>query len=110
MAVAILALFSVAPLAAETVEGILVDNKSLGKVKTYEAAKSHMRSAALAANAKKGGYSIVKQDGTVVKLDQRGNMLAVATLEASDRPKDLKVAADGEVNGGVMTTKELRLL
>jgi len=110
LAFAILGLISMAPLAAETVEGILIDNKSVGKMKTYEAAKSHMRSAALAANAKKGGYSIIKQDGSAVKLDDRGNMLAVATLEASDKQKDLRVAAEGDVSGGVMATKELRLL
>ena len=110
MVLAILALSSVAPLASETVEGILIDNKSVGKVKTYDAAKSHTRSAALAANAKKSGYSIITQDGTVVKLDGRGNILAVATLEASDKQKDLRVAADRDLGGGALTTKELRLL
>ena len=59
---------------------------------------------------KDSGYSIVTADGKVIKLDDKGVQLAIATLEASDKEKDLQVKADGKLSGDMLAVTSIELL
>ena len=108
----VLTLFAAMPLMAESVDGILMDNMCMGKfeAKGFDAAKMHTKDCALMGPCKESGFAIIQQDGTVVKLDAKGNKLALAALEASDKEKDLQVSADGKLSNGVLATKKIELL
>ena len=108
----VLALFVAMPLTAASVDGILMDNmcsSSKFAGKGFDAAKMHTKDCALMGPCKASGFAIIQQDGSVVKLDAKGNELAIAALEATSKKDDLQVSADGKVENGVLATTKLKL-
>ena len=99
------------PLAAETVEGYLVDKMcSDGVVKEgVEAAKAHTKECALMDDCKAGGYGVVTADGKFLKFDTDGDGMAVKVLGFTSRKDNIKVRVDGEVKGDSMAVKALQL-
>ena len=99
------------PLAAENVEGILVDKACSGKIveKGYGAAKMHTKMCALMDGCKASGFGVVTADGKFLKLDAEGDKQAVKALEATDKNDNITVKVDGEVSGGNLKVKSLSL-
>ncbi len=108
----VLAMFAVMPLSAASVEGIMMDNMCMGKFKDkgFDAAKMHTTDCALMDMCKASGYAIIQADGTVVKLDKKGNELAVTALEGTSKKKDLQVKANGDLHDGTLAVKSLSLI
>lgn len=107
----VLALLVAAPMSAETVDGILMDNMCIGKFKAkgYDGAKTHTKTCALMEPCKDSGYAIINEDGKVVKLDSKGNELAVKALEGTDKEKELTVSAEGKLDGDTLAVESLKL-
>lgn len=108
----VLAMFAVMPLSAASVEGIIMDNMCMGKFKDnlVDEAKTHTKDCALMDACKASGYAIIQSDGTVVKLDEKGNELAVTALEGTSKEKDLQVKAEGELSDGTLAVTSLSLI
>lgn len=106
-----LALLGAVPSFAETVEGILMDNMCSGMVqkKGYDAAKGHTKECALMDNCKASGFAVVTADGKVLKLDDKGNQMAVKALEATSKTENLTVKVDGSVSGDSIAVSALDL-
>ena len=99
------------PLAAENVEGILVDKMCSGKIveKGYGAAKMHTKMCALMDNCKASGFGVVTADGKFLKFDEKGDKQALKALEATDKSDNITVKVDGKVSGGNLQVKSLTL-
>jgi len=109
-AFALLALAS-GPLAAETVEGILIDKmcSKMVDMKGYEAAENHTKDCALMPNCQKSGFGVVTADGTFLKFDKAGDKKALEAIEGTDKEKNLTVEVDGKVDGENIKVKSLKL-
>lgn len=107
----VLALLGAIPSFAETVEGILMDNMCSGMVqkKGFDAAKGHTKECALMDNCKASGFAVVTADGKVLKLDAKGNEMAVKALEGSSKEDNLTVKVDGMVSGDSIAVSSLDL-
>ena len=105
-----LALLSV-PLAAENVEGILVDKMCSGKIveKGYGAAKMHTKMCALMDDCKASGFGVVTADGKFLKFDKKGDQQALKALEDTDKKDNITVKVDGKVSDGNLKVKSLSL-
>jgi hypothetical protein len=57
----------------------------------------------------KSGYSVLQADKTVVKLDQKGNELALALIKKTDRESDWRVNVTGTVSNGTIAVSSLTL-
>lgn len=101
-----------AQMPAQTFTGTLIDNMCFNaakmKMSQAELAK-HSRACALEEGCVKSGYALVTADGHVYKLDVKGNMDAVAALNASKQAADLKVTVMGSNQGGTLTVKSVML-
>ena len=99
------------PLAAESVEGILVDKMCSGKIveKGYGAAKMHTKMCALMDNCKASGFGVVTAEGKWLKLDVEGDKQALKALESTDKNDNITVKVDGKVSGGNIKVKSLSL-
>ena len=106
-----MALVAVVPSFAETVEGILIDNMCSGMVqkKGVDAAKGHTKECALMDNCKASGYAVVTADGKLIKLDAKGNQMAVKALEGSSKNDNITVKVDGKVSGDSIAVSSLDL-
>jgi hypothetical protein len=87
---------------AETWTGTLVDVMCKGRDLA-----SHTRECAL--KCAKGGFGVVTADGKFIKLNEAGNMQALAALKASSKEKDLKVKVTGELDGDVIRASSIEL-
>jgi hypothetical protein len=87
---------------AETWTGTLVDVMCKGRDLA-----SHTRECAL--KCAKGGFGVVLADGKFVKLNETGNMQALAALKASSKEKDLKVKVTGELAGDIIKVSSIEL-
>jgi hypothetical protein len=107
----VMALVAVVPSFAETVEGILIDNMCSGMVqkKGVDAAKAHTKECALMDNCKASGYAVVTADGKLIKLDAKGNQMAVKALEGSSKNDNITVKVDGKVSGDSIAVSSLDL-
>lgn len=83
----------------------LVDNNCAAKVKASP--DSHTKDCAL--KCSDSGYAVVTEDGTVLKLDKKGNDEAIAAIKASSKPDHLRVTVVGDVDGGVLKVKSLKM-
>lgn len=99
------------PLAAETVEGYLMDKKCSAKVakEGVGAAKMHTKDCALAPNCKSSGYGVVTSDGKFLKFDKDGDRMAVEVLGFTSGKDNVKVTVDGEVKGSSITVVAIQL-
>ena len=99
------------PLAAENVEGILVDKMCSSKIveKGYGAAKAHTKMCALMDPCKASGFGVVTADGKFLKFDKKGDQQALKALEATDKDDNITVKVDGNVSGGNIKVENLSL-
>ena len=106
-----LALLTSLPAMAESVEGILIDNMCSGMVakKGYAGAKMHTKECALMDNCAKSGFAVVTPDGKVLKLDDKGNEMALKALKASSKKDNLTVKVDGKKSGDSLAVSSLDL-
>ena len=91
---------------AETWTGVsIVDVACSAKAKADPDA--HTRSCAL--QCSKGGYGIVTQDGSFLKLDKKGNEDALAALKNSGQKDHLRVTVTGQLSGDTIHVQSLKL-
>lgn len=57
----------------------------------------------------KSGYSVLQADQTVVKLDQKGNDLALALIKKTDRENNWNVTVTGTLSNGTIAVSSLAL-
>ena len=100
-----------APLAAETVEGYLIDKMCSAKVvaEGVDAAKMHTKDCALMPSCKASGYGVVTADGKFLKFDKDGDRMAGKVLGFASGKDNIKVTVDGEVKGSSITVKSIQL-
>ena len=100
-----------APLAAETVEGYLIDKMCSAKVaeEGVGAAKTHTKDCALMPNCRASGYGVVTADGKFLKFDTDGDRMAAKVLGFTSRKDNIKVTVDGEVKDSSITVKSIQL-
>jgi hypothetical protein len=106
-----MALFSSLPLAAESVDGYLVDKMCSAKIveKGAGAAKMHTKMCAMMPNCKGSGFGVVTADGKFLKFDADGDSKAVKLLEGTDKKDSIKVSVDGKVDGDNIKVTKLSL-
>jgi len=94
------------PCAAETWKNVaLVDVACSTKVKADPDA--HTRDCAI--KCEKSGYAVVTPDGTILKLDEKGNQEAIAALKASKKSDHLRATVTGEKDGDTIKVKSLKM-
>lgn len=100
------------PLAAEDVEGHLIDQMCSAKLiqAGAGAAQYHTKECALSDNCKASGYGVVTADGQYWKFDEEGDRMAVKFLETAGKDADLKVTVNGEMKGEVFAVKAIQLM
>ncbi len=97
------------PLAAASVEGILVDKACSAETTTYDAAKEHSRDCALMDDCKASGFGVVTTDGKFLKFDAAGDKMAVEALGKSSKENNFTVTVDGTVEGNSIKVTSLKL-
>jgi hypothetical protein len=55
------------------------------------------------------GFGLVSADGRYVRFDEKGNALALAALEKSERKQDLRAVVEGELRGSTIRVASIRL-
>ena len=105
-------LMLVAPaLWAETVNGVLMDQRCSAQVATkgYAGAQAHTRACAMMPPCEASGYVVVTPEGKVLKFDAAGNKQAVAALKATTKKDDLTVTVEGTVSGENIAVQSLKI-
>ena len=99
------------PLAAETVEGYLIDKMCSAKVaeEGVDAAKMHTKDCALMPDCKGSGYGVVTADGKFLKFDKDGDGMAAKVLGFTSRKDNIKVTVNGEVEGSSIAVIAIQL-
>ena len=91
---------------AETWKDVsIVDVACSAKVKASPDA--HTRDCAL--KCSKSGYAIVTSDGSILKLDNKGNQEAIAALKASSSTDHLRATVKGKREGDTVKVASLQL-
>lgn len=95
----------------ETIKGYLVDVMCATHHAEEGAAygEKHDKACLLMEDCVKSGYSVLTADKTVLKLDQKGNDLALALIKKTDREKDWRVTVTGTVSNGTIAVSSLAL-
>lgn len=73
------------------------------------AAAKHDKSCLLMGPCVKSGYSVITAENKMLKLDTKGNQLALALIKASDKKDDWKVAVVGTVSGDSIAVDSVKL-
>jgi hypothetical protein len=95
------------PLSAQTRKSApLMDAECAGEQSRLDKPEGHSRGCAL--KCADSGFGVVV-DGKFIKFDAKGNELAKAALEKSDKKNNLKVTVDGELKDGVIQVASLTL-
>jgi hypothetical protein len=103
-ALLILVLALALPLSAQTWKGApLMDADCAG---TMENPETHTRSCAL--KCADSGFGIIVDD-KFVKFDKKGNELAKAALEKTEKKDHIRATVDGEMKDGVIAVTALTL-
>ena len=99
------------PLAAETVEGYLIDKMCSAKVaeEGVDASKMHTKDCALMPDCKGSGYGVVAADGKFLKFDKAGDGMAPKVLGFTSRKDNIKVTVNGEVEGSSIAVVAIQL-
>jgi hypothetical protein len=100
------------PLAAEKVEGYLVDKMCSAKVLKggEDAAKAHTKDCALMPNCKSSGFGVVTADGKFIKFDKQGDGMAVDMLGwESTNKENIQATVNGKVEGDTIAVIALQL-
>lgn len=72
-------------------------------------AEKHDKKCLLQDACVKSGYSLVTADKKVLKLDAKGNQLALDFIKKTDRDKDWTVTVGGTVSGDTIAVASLKL-
>ena len=72
-------------------------------------AENHERTCNLHDACVKSGYTVMTADKKVMKLDAKGNELALALSKSSDKEKDFKVTVTGKVSGSMIAVSAIAL-
>ena len=95
------------PLSAETWKSVsLMDGYCATKAAKMAKPDDHARSCAM--KCAQGGYGAVV-NGKFVKFDKKGNELAKAALEKSDKKDHLRATVSGDLKDGVINVSSLTL-
>lgn len=96
---------------AQTVTGYLVDVMCATEHSDEGAAyaQKHDKSCLLMDSCVKSGYTVVTADNKVMKLDAKGNALALDLIKKTERKDDWKVAVVGTVSGETIAVSSLTL-
>ena len=90
------------------VTGYLIDNSCADSAKDLGArAKTHSVSCAMMDSCEKSGYSVVTDDNTRYKLNEKGEGLAADLLKNTKATKGVKVTLEGNYNGDVVDVAKL---
>jgi hypothetical protein len=92
--------------AAETWRDVpLVDVACSSKIKADR--DSHTRDCAI--KCEKSGYAIVAPDGTLLKLNAKGNEEAIAALKSSKKTDHLRATVTGDREGSTIKVTSLKM-
>lgn len=99
------------PLAAEAIDGILVDKTCASGIEKrgYQAAERHTRKCALMPKCQENGYGVVTDDGKFLKFDAAGDEKALAALKETTEEEGLVVLIEGKIEGDTVAVKSLRI-
>ncbi len=84
----------------------LVDQKCATKVKDNP--DKHPTSCLL--KCADAGYGVLTTDGTMLKLDDAGNKMALAALKKTDKKDHIRANVSGEKSGDVIKVSSLKLV
>ena len=116
------ALASVCALAADTVKGILIDEKSSGEAFLRISgatglleggrivAEAHTKEDLLKPENEKSGYGVFTDDNRFLKFDAAGDKKAIALIKESKKLDDFEVEVTGEIKGDTIKVASLKLL
>lgn len=76
-------------------------------LKVKDQPDGHTKACAL--QCAKGGFGVVVEDGTILKLDEEGNSKAITALKASNKADHLRVTVEGQRHGDTIKVSRLRL-
>lgn len=71
--------------------------------------EKHDRKCLLMDSCVKSGYSLVTADKKVLKLDAKGNQLALELIKKTDRDRDWTVAVNGTVSGDTIAVTDIKV-
>ena len=90
------------------ITGYLIDNACADGAKELGSrAKGHSVSCALMDNCEKSGYSVVTDDNTRYKLNDKGEGMAAELLKNTKTTKGVKVDLEGNFNGAEVDVTKL---
>jgi hypothetical protein len=94
----------------QSLKGHLVDVMCASKHATEaEYIAKHDKKCLLMDGCVKSGYSLVTADGKVLKLDAKGNQLALDLIKKTDRASNWTVGVNGSVSGDTITVASIQL-
>ena len=94
----------------QTFNGHLVDSVcAIGHAHEPGYVENHDKNCNLMPVCIRSGYSVVTAELKVLKLDAKGNDLALALVKATDKDKDWKVAVTGTLEGDTITVSAIKL-
>lgn len=103
-------LLAAAPMPADTVKGVLLDNVCAADFSgDYSAAKELAKGCNLAEGGKKKGFAMVSEDGRMLKIDAKGNGLLMRALKYADKSEPFELEVEGKVKGDKVAVDQLRL-
>jgi hypothetical protein len=99
------------PLAAEPIDGILVDKTCAAGIQKrgYAAAERHTRKCALMPKCQASGFGVVTEDGKFLKFDAAGDEKALEALKETTEEEGLVVLLEGKIEGDTVAVKSLRI-
>lgn len=94
---------------AQSLKGHLVDVMCASKHATEaDYIAKHDKKCLLMDGCVKSGYSLVTADGKVLKLDAKGNQLALDLIKKTDRASNWTVGVNGTVSGDTITVASIQ--
>jgi hypothetical protein len=109
-------------MAAETVKGILIDERSSGEAVLRISgatglleggrivAEAHTKEDLLKPANEKSGYGVFTDDNKFLKFDAAGDRKAMALIRESKKLDDFEVEVTGEIKGDTIKVATLKLL
>jgi hypothetical protein len=97
---------------AAEIEGVLLDQACAsgdGLKDGQKGALKHDRDCALMDACVKSGYGIVTADDKFLKFDAAGNQKALAVLQKTTKPDNLRVKVTGDVTGDQIAVASITL-
>lgn len=94
----------------QTMKGHLVDVMCSSQHATEAGyVEKHDKKCLLMDDCVKSGYGLVTADKKVLKLDTKGNQMALDLIKKTDRDKDWTVAVNGTVSGDTIAVTSIQM-